>query len=100
IRTGLVASTVTPGRTAPDVSLTDPAMTAWASAVCGMTRALTTKSTPLTIPRIHSPRCARSLVTRRLVHGGILATLPQRSAGNQGLDRCRETRGSEFARQG
>src|SRR6185503_5376363 len=32
---GLLASTVTPGSIAPDVSLTVPAMTAWAAAVVG-----------------------------------------------------------------
>jgi hypothetical protein len=36
MRAGLAASTVTPGRTAPDVSLTTPAMVAWAYAVAGI----------------------------------------------------------------
>src|SRR5688572_13861259 len=35
ISTGLAASTVTPGRTAPDASLTTPVMTAWADAIDG-----------------------------------------------------------------
>ena len=37
ISAGLAASTLTPGSTAPDVSLTDPAMTACASAADGST---------------------------------------------------------------
>src|SRR5438552_11624229 len=36
--TGLDASTVTPGSTAPDVSLTTPVIDAWARAVAGRTR--------------------------------------------------------------
>src|SRR5207249_8590996 len=35
INAGLAASTVTPGRTAPDVSFTTPAMDAWAYAPAG-----------------------------------------------------------------
>src|SRR5688572_6446250 len=35
ISAGLAASTVTPGRTAPDASLTVPAMDAWAYAAAG-----------------------------------------------------------------
>src|SRR5262245_45668229 len=35
IRAGLAASTVTPGRTAPDVSLTTAEMDAWAYAAAG-----------------------------------------------------------------
>ena len=35
IRAGLAASTVTPGSTAPDVSLTAPAMTACANVIAG-----------------------------------------------------------------
>src|SRR5687767_8354471 len=36
IKSGLDASTVTPGRTAPDVSLTTPVIVAWATATDGM----------------------------------------------------------------
>src|SRR5215471_1573593 len=36
IRTGLDASTVTPGSTAPDTSLTTPLMEAWANAAAGV----------------------------------------------------------------
>src|SRR6266550_1167900 len=36
ISAGLAASTVTPGRTAPDVSFTVPTMLAWAYAVAGI----------------------------------------------------------------
>jgi hypothetical protein len=39
ISSGLVASTLTPGSTAPDASLTDPAMTACASAMVGISAA-------------------------------------------------------------
>src|SRR5580765_7636081 len=35
ISTGLAASTVTPGNTAPDVSLTTPVMVDWAEAIVG-----------------------------------------------------------------
>jgi hypothetical protein len=35
IRAGLAASTVTPGRTAPDASLTTPAIDPWADATAG-----------------------------------------------------------------
>src|ERR1044071_371504 len=35
MRAGLAASTVTPGSTAPELSLTTPAMLAWANAVAG-----------------------------------------------------------------
>jgi hypothetical protein len=35
---GLEASTVTPGSTAPEVSLIEPAMTAWANAAAGRVR--------------------------------------------------------------
>jgi hypothetical protein len=36
IKAGLVASTVTPGSTAPEVSLTVPVMVAWAHTTAGM----------------------------------------------------------------
>src|SRR5207244_1011414 len=41
IRAGLEASTVTPGSTAPDVSLTVPAMDAWPKADAGSNTATT-----------------------------------------------------------
>src|SRR5204863_5963703 len=54
ISTGLDTSTVTPGSTAPDVSLTTPvtdASTPWADTAVG-TRAATTSSTNTFTPRI------------------------------------------------
>src|SRR5687768_18061163 len=48
ISTGLAASTVTPGNTAPDTSRTTPAMVAWADAVEGISRAIATAATAMT----------------------------------------------------
>ena len=56
IRTGLVASTVTPGRTAPDASFTTPAMDACAYADSGSARIIETTS-----------RICRDLSMRRLL---------------------------------
>src|SRR5436190_16939404 len=51
MRTGLAASTVTPGSTAPDVSFTTPVMDAWAYAAAGMiTRHTTTSNTRVSLP--------------------------------------------------
>jgi hypothetical protein len=53
IRTGLEASTVTPGSTPPDESLTRPEMLAWAKAPNG--RAITNPIAKRTdLPRMHS----------------------------------------------
>src|SRR6266487_636204 len=52
---GLAASTPTPGSTAPDVSLTAPAIDAWAQAAVGARRETTT-TLAFTTPRMSSPR--------------------------------------------
>ena len=59
ISAGLLASTVTPGITAPLVSLTTPAMPlAWANAVAGSTTAhIHANTTPLASLRIAPPGC-------------------------------------------
>src|SRR5258705_7690003 len=65
MRTGLAASTVTPGRTAPDASFTTPAMEAWAYAAAG-TR--TTNTDAQNHPRnvctefslLHATRCTHA----------------------------------------
>jgi hypothetical protein len=50
ISAGLLASTVTPGSTAPEVSLTEPAMTAWARATVG------TRMINATIASVFTPK--------------------------------------------
>src|SRR5262245_25519566 len=52
IRTGLEASTVTPGSVAPDASLAEPVMDACAKAATGTKMATATRSTPRTKVRI------------------------------------------------
>jgi len=47
--TSLAASTVTPGRTPPDVSLTTPVMALWAAAVAGQN---VTHASPTTNPKV------------------------------------------------
>src|SRR5947207_2353493 len=60
INTGLDASTVTPGSTAPVASLTAPAMEAWAKASAGKnTVHARTNATSLVDPRILSPSTRR-----------------------------------------
>src|SRR5437773_2348270 len=57
MRTGLLASTLTPGNTPPDASLATPAMPAvvcWASAAAGIASAPTT-------PRIRTSRYGRTI---------------------------------------
>src|SRR5262245_5210905 len=58
IRTGLAASTVTPGRTAPDESRTMPAIEACANAADGTATAHASTTSALVNPRIAVPfRC-------------------------------------------
>src|SRR4051794_28382747 len=59
IRTGLVASTVTPGRTAPDASLTTPAMDACAYADSGSARIIEPTSRICRDLRIRNPPSIR-----------------------------------------
>src|SRR3954467_2722540 len=46
MRTGLAASTVTPGSTPPDASLTTPVIAAWAEAIEGSSRKTSRPSIP------------------------------------------------------
>src|SRR5437764_13088236 len=58
MRTGLDTSTVTPGRTAPDVSLTTPvidASTPCAEAIVGIRAAIASRTNSRTTPRIRPP---------------------------------------------
>src|SRR5256712_6854615 len=55
MRIGLVASTVTPGRTAPELSFTTPAMTLWADAPAGSARQTTATSGDQNVRRIPLP---------------------------------------------
>src|SRR5262245_302268 len=52
---GLAASTVTPGSTAPDVSLTTPVMDDWARAAAGTSTSAASNAIPLSQQRIPSP---------------------------------------------
>jgi len=52
---GLAVSTVTPGRTAPDVSLTTPVIDAWANAAVGMSTTDAITIMNLTKPRMEPP---------------------------------------------
>src|SRR5688500_4880979 len=63
IRTGLAASTVTPGSTAPDASLTTPAMAPCANAAAGTSR---------TTSRTAADRRASAHITF-LLKGGVVA---------------------------
>src|SRR5262249_44684473 len=58
MRTGLAASTVTPGRTAPDVSFTTPAMVLCADATAG---ASVSSARPIQIRTQPNPRMMNSL---------------------------------------
>src|SRR4051812_7626707 len=55
MRTGLAASTVTPGSTAPEVSFTTPVIDACANTVAGSNTAATTTAKSLPILRIDCP---------------------------------------------
>ena len=69
INDGLAASTVTPGRTAPDVSLTTPAIELWACAAVGSSRkrALATKASNELRRILYSFSCKLTGLERRSV---------------------------------
>src|SRR6187431_2589490 len=75
ISAGLLASTVTPGRIAPEVSLTVPAMTACAAAVVGRSARKT--------------QTARDPTKRRIWHLHVLVGQSPRESGAK-LLLCRE----------
>src|SRR5688572_10803200 len=80
--TGLAASTVTPGSTAPDVSLTTPERAAWAKAAVGPATRQATTSPILTNKRILNltaldlesglDRAAHTSARRTLVRPSVL----------------------------
>src|SRR5205809_7608494 len=80
---GLEASTVTPGSTAPEASLTMPTIDAWANAIAGMPRSATRTRTTTAFT-------LRSIVTlRRAVDAGDCRELYARSCCREGQNRCR-----------
>src|SRR5437867_3768452 len=93
MRTGLDASTVTPGRTAPDVSRTTPAMDACANATAGVDSAIKNTSVAFVTPRIVNllrpcaaprplPARTRARAASGVVCGGTRAVL-QKFDGNE-----------------
>src|SRR4051812_25866613 len=66
IRAGLAASTVTPGSTAPDVSLTTPASDACANSTRGMSRPIANRSATREHTRTWDLRQAWSVIASRL----------------------------------
>src|ERR1044071_5776392 len=81
INTGLAASTVTPGSTAPEVSFTTPVMEACAIAAAGTSTAATSPARILPILRIDLPPCLHSTqpdLTRSGLPGTVLL-LPSRT---------------------
>src|SRR5882762_8626152 len=67
ISSGLVASTLTPGSTAPDESFTDPAMTACASAMVGISAAHASNTRVRLPARIFPPHSRRMWTFCRLL---------------------------------
>ncbi len=57
IRTSLLAATVTPGRTAPDGSLTVPVIEAWAKTVVGRKTNAVSRTTRVPLSPIADPPC-------------------------------------------
>src|SRR5262245_53057705 len=82
ISTGLAASTVTPGSTAPDVSLTVPVMDAWANTAEGRS----------TVERIMTAHLNAERMCSRLL-GAALGQRPPRGVTNWGTD---SALGAEF----
>src|SRR5438046_908916 len=90
ISTGLAASTVTPGRIAPDASLTTPVMAACAQTEAGKT---TSETTPATRARSELRMRPPDAGERTDVSGGFYACLTGKSTENNDIERrTRRTR--------
>src|SRR4029450_150596 len=80
ISSGLDASTVTPGRTAPDASLTTPVIEAWAKRAVGMARRQANANVIRTEGRIGVPLVESSKVEVQSLKVGALSVTPRGTA--------------------